>query len=122
MSDPAGLTNRPILITSPTGRREFAPAGGGGKEKTKLPSRERQTERLSPRFADVARLRWKSLWARFTVCAPEGRAAMGTVRPGSLHRTGRSDRRTDQRWDRRRPDRSGALVLRLSATSAAVRN
>lgn len=55
MIDAGELTNRPILITSPTGRREFAPPQGGSKEKTKLPSRERQVERLSPRFADIAR-------------------------------------------------------------------
>jgi hypothetical protein len=55
MIDSGASTNRPILITSPTDRRGFAPRAGGSKEKTKLPSRERQVERLRPRFADIAR-------------------------------------------------------------------
>lgn len=54
MIDSGAPTNRPILITSPAGRREFAPPHGGGKEKTRLPTRQRQAQRLSSRFNDLA--------------------------------------------------------------------
>jgi Subtilase family len=55
MIDSTELANQPILLTSPTGRREFNPPSGGSKEKTKLPGRARQVERLSARFADIER-------------------------------------------------------------------
>jgi len=55
MSDSGALANRPILITLPTGRREFATPGGGGGESARLPTRERQAQRLTSRFEDLSR-------------------------------------------------------------------
>ncbi len=55
MIDSGALANRPILLTSPTGRREFGPPKGGGRESARLPTRQRQVQRLTARFEDLAR-------------------------------------------------------------------
>lgn len=49
MTDIAAGPERPILLTSPTSRRGYKPFGGGD-ETVRLPSRQRQAERLTPQF------------------------------------------------------------------------
>ena len=54
MSDRGASRNRPVLLTFPTGRRQFAGRRGGG-ETARLPSRQRQVDRLTSRFTDLTR-------------------------------------------------------------------
>jgi hypothetical protein len=49
MTDVAAGPQRPILLTSPRGRRTYKPFGGG-RETVRLPDRTRQAERLTSRF------------------------------------------------------------------------
>lgn len=55
MTDLVVATPRPILLTAPANRRSFRGRGGGG-EKAVLPSRPRQTERLTPQFDALIRM------------------------------------------------------------------
>jgi hypothetical protein len=45
----ASLGDRPVILTAPSDRREFKGRGMGG-ETARLPTRERQIQRLTPRF------------------------------------------------------------------------
>jgi hypothetical protein len=54
MIDPGAEASRPILLTSPTDRREFHPRGSGRETVKALPTRQRQSARLSPRFEELA--------------------------------------------------------------------
>ena len=49
MTDVGVAASRPVLLTEPSDRREFQLRRGGG-ETARLPTRGRQTERLTPRF------------------------------------------------------------------------